>query len=74
MEYELRFIVWNGIHSAIEKAIESKDIEAFVPLKEAVEYYNQNFVLSGRELERLLKKLESLKTAVKVKYFIKKDL
>lgn len=64
MEYELRFIVWNGIHEAIEKVIERKDVEAYVSLKEVVEYYNENFVLSGNELERILKKLESLSEEV----------
>lgn len=60
MEYELRYIVWNGIHEAINKAVERRDTGAYLLLKEAVEYYNENFVLSGRELERMLKKLESL--------------
>ncbi|HHW02059.1 MAG TPA: hypothetical protein GXX35_04495 [Thermoanaerobacterales bacterium] len=60
MDYELAYIIWNGINEAIVKAVERRDADAYVSLKEAVDYYNENFVLSGRELERMLKKLESL--------------
>lgn len=60
LDYELGYIIWKGIHEAINKAVERRDPEAYLLLKEAVEYYNENFVLSGRELERMLKKLESL--------------
>ncbi len=61
MEYELRFIVWCGINDALKKAIERKDVEAAVTLKEAVEFYNRKFIICGKELEDLLNELEYLK-------------
>ncbi|WP_422445377.1 hypothetical protein [Thermoanaerobacterium sp. DL9XJH110] len=60
MEYELRFIVWCGIHDALKKAIERKDVEAVETLKEAVEFYNRKFIICGKELEELLRVLESI--------------
>ncbi|ADL07197.1 hypothetical protein [Thermosediminibacter oceani] len=61
MDYELSYILWRGIHDALEKAIERRDKKAVEPLKRAVEYYNKHFVTSGKYLEDLLSKLESLK-------------
>ncbi|WP_213974697.1 hypothetical protein [Tepidanaerobacter acetatoxydans] len=61
MEYELRFVVWNGIYSTIERAIKRKDVEAIETLREAVEFYNREFIISGKDLEDLLNELESLK-------------
>lgn len=60
-EYELKFIVWCGISEALKKAIERKDVEAAGTLKEAVEFYNREFMICGKELEGLLNELESLK-------------
>lgn len=60
LDYELSYIVWSGIYDAIRRALEREDKEALQPLKEAVEFYNKNFLTSGKYLEDLLSKLEAI--------------
>lgn len=61
IEYELPFIVWGALHDALEKAIKRKNVEAIKSLREAVDFYNKEFIISGKDLDDLLNELESLK-------------
>ena len=61
IEYELPFIVWGALHDALEKAIKRKNFEAIKSLREAVDFYNREFIISGEDLEDLLNELKSLK-------------
>ncbi|MCT4606644.1 MAG: hypothetical protein N4A64_11175 [Marinisporobacter sp.] len=59
VKHEFRFFVYHGISAKLDLAIAQKDRSELELLKQMVEDYCENYVISGSLLQRKLKMLEN---------------
>jgi len=60
-ECELGYIVYHSISKTLDKAIEQEFIDGIEELEKAVDYYLENFIISGyklKEKSEILKKMK----------------